>query len=110
MRRLLRLCDLVDLCGLRNRCAGSPSFKFGDGIGFTTFGYTLEPASPPRANVSVHELEAYSQAATTQHMFTRASPLAGVVHTVRVRVRNTGSVAGAHTVLAFVSPPRYAAR
>jgi len=84
---------------------GSPSFKFGDGISFTTFGYTLEPASPPRANVSMHELEAYSQAATTQHMFTRASPLAGVVHTVRVRVRNTGSVAGAHTVLAFVSPP-----
>ena len=58
MRRLLRLGSLFNLWDLCDRCAGSPSFKFGDGISFTTFGYTLEPASPPRANVSVPELDA----------------------------------------------------
>ena len=111
---------------------GNPVYKFGDGMGYTTFGYKL--VSEAVANVSVAAVRKYASEATEQHMFIRrriqgaaangarngagagnsssssiasssSSSSAVVAHRVRLTVTNTGNVASAHSVLCFVVAP-----
>jgi hypothetical protein len=73
---------------------GQPVFEFGYGLSYTTFSYTWYNDSTS-STVSIQSL-------TKQ----KTDDKKVLLHSYRVNVKNTGSVAGSDVVLAYVIPPR----
>ena len=81
---------------------GQPVYRFGEGLSYTSFRYELR--TPRIVAVDSRSVEEHAAIASAQHLFGRTASSASL-HTATVSVTNTGARAGAHTVLAFVSPP-----
>lgn len=85
---------------------GQASYAFGDGLSYSSFEYHL--ATPSAVKIDASVLEQYAAAASRHHVFRRGTDLAmsnPATQTITVLVTNTGAHAGAHTVLAMMSPP-----
>ena len=83
---------------------GEPVAKFGDGLSYTTFRYEMIGVAAAGATAVTAVLSAASLDKVIEA--TRHRPhIAAVVYTVEIALTNTGSHAGAETVLGFVSPP-----
>ena len=84
---------------------GSASYTFGDGLSYSSFEYHL--VTPSEIHIDALALKQYADAASRHHVFRRGTDLAktNTATTVVVRVTNTGNIAGAHAVLAMMSPP-----
>eukprot|EP00041_Stephanoeca_diplocostata_P023671 m.586873 g.586873 ORF g.586873 m.586873 type:complete len:171 (+) comp22348_c0_seq1:2-514(+) len=83
---------------------GTPVFKFGEGLSYTSFAYSF--AAPTAAVPTLSAEELSKDIALTQHRPHTAAPILRVV----VDVHNTGSASGAETILAYVRPPVEAVR
>ena len=77
---------------------GQPVYRFGEGLSYTSFRYELR--TPRIVAVDLRSVEEHA----AKHLFGRTASSASL-HTATVSVTNTGARAGAHTALAFVSPP-----
>ncbi|KQJ84878.1 beta-D-xylosidase 4 [Brachypodium distachyon] len=83
---------------------GETVFAFGDGLSYTTMSHNLVAAPPSEVSMQLaeghacHTKECASVEAAGDHC-------EGMAFEVRLRVHNTGEMAGAHTVLLFSSPP-----
>ena len=65
--------------------------------------------SAPHVTIAASPLQSYAASASVHHAFRRDNVFAmggGATHTAQVLLTNTGRVAGAHSLLGFMSPPR----
>ena len=109
------MCHLVVVCNGRGLLTflvcfssdtGNASYGFGDGLSYSSFAYEL--VTPSTVHVAALALEEYAAVASQRHVFRRGTDLAksnSATQTVVVKVTNMGDRAGAHAVLAMMSPP-----
>lgn len=84
---------------------GATAYSFGDGLSYTRWQLSVQPAASVQASVPLSRVSEYATAAVAAHIFRRQSALDQPFRHLEMIISNVGVVAGRHSLLCYIVPP-----